>query len=578
MSVAAIQDRDPANRRQRQAQARWLDGRIGRPDHTLFHLLAAGQVAGLIAFVGLLALGLDRLLAMPADPSSGPPPGFHWLLAGMLAATILRSGLRLGAHGLGRRMARRVTASLRDRILATGLSPETRLQSGVGTAEFTAVLTDHLAAASPWFADYLPDRALARIQPLVILIVAFAIDWVTGLLLLLTAPLIPFFSALIGLGTATLAEEQRLQLDRLGQLFLDRIRNLVTLRLFRRVAAETRGVAEASDAYRHSAMRVLRLAFLSSAVLEFFSAIAVASLAIYIGLALLGYLTIGPADTLRFGEGIFLLLLAPEFFQPLRRLAGGYHERAAAITAATALQRLSNRAPSVSARHSHATPLPRPPRLAIRHLEAGWPGGPSVLSDLDVQVESGQWLAVCGPSGGGKSLLAAVLLDWVTPTRGRVFLDGCPMDAINTACLRRSTAWLGQQPHLLPASLRTNLDPGHRQPDDVLHAALKRVALATLPSQLPHGLDTPLAERGAGLSGGEAQRLALARALIGRPRLLVLDEPTASLDPDNSDRVLEALQSLRGEITLIMMTHDDKLAERADRILRLPQGGRNHAG
>lgn len=576
MSVAAIQDRDPAHRRQRHEQAHWLDAQVGRSNHVLTHLLTLGQVTGLIAFLGLLALGLNRLIATPADTSALPPPGFHWLLAGMLTAAGLRSGMHLLVQHHGRRLARQITALLRDRILAAGLTPATRLRSGIGTAQFTAILTDHLSAASPWFADYLPDRALARIQPLVILVIAFAIDWVAGLLLLLTAPLIPLFGALIGLGTATLAEEQRLQLDRLGQLFLDRVRNLVTLRLFRRVAAETRGVAEAADSYRYSAMRVLRLAFLSSAVLEFFSAVAIASLAIYIGLALLGYLTIGPADALNFGEGMFLLLLAPEFFQPLRRLAGGYHERAAAITAATALRRLSELAPTTAAR-SQPNSLQRPPRLDVRRLEASWPSGPSILTDLSMQARPGEWLAVCGPSGCGKSLLAAVLLGWVTPARGRVFLDGRPMDAIDTAGFRQSAAWLGQQPHLLPASLRTNLDPGHRHPDKALYEALDRVALRDLPAQLPRGLDTPLGERNAGLSGGEAQRLALARTLLGQPRLLVLDEPTASLDPDNRERVLATLQSLRGEITLIMMTHDEGAAGRADRILRLNDGGRERA-
>lgn len=576
MSVAAIRDRDPANRRQRLEQARWLDAQVGRSNHVLLHLLTLGQVAGLIIFLGLLALGLDRLLATPADTSPVPPPGFHWLPAGMLAAAGLRSGMRLLTRNLGRRLARRTIASLRDRILTAGLTPATRLRSGVGTARFTAILTDHLTAASPWFADYLPDRTLARIQPLVILVIAFAIDWVAGLLLLLTAPLIPLFSALIGLGTATLAEEQRLQLDRLGRLFLDRVRNLVTLRLFRRVAAETRGVAEAADGYRRSAMRVLRLAFLSSAVLEFFSAVAIASLAIYIGLALLGYLTIGPADTLGFGEGMYLLLLAPEFFQPLRRLAGGYHERAGAIAAASALRPLANLAPSTTT-GSHATSLPRPPRLDVRRLEAAWPGGASVLTDLETQVGPGQWLAVCGPSGCGKSLLAAALLGWVPPIRGRVFLDGRPMDAIDTGACQRTTAWLGQQPHLLPASLRTNLDPGHRHSDRTLYAALDRVALSALPAQLPGGLDAPLGERSTGLSGGEAQRLALARALVGQPRLLILDEPTASLDPENRERILATLESLRGETTLVMMTHDEEAAARADRILRLKNGGRERA-
>lgn len=571
MSVAAIQDRDPSFRRQRREAARWLASQIHRTDHCLLHLAALGQSVTLIAFLALLATGINRLVVSSEGTASALP--FGGLLGGMLLALFLRAGIRLLSDALARRLAREVTASLRADALAAGMTPAARLRMGLGTAELTAVLTNHLAALTPWYTEYLPARALAVIQSLAILIIAISIDWVAGLVLLLTAPLIPLFSALIGMGTATLADQQRHRLDRLGRLFLDRIRNLVTLRLLRAVNAQAGQVATASNDYRHGAMEVLRLAFLSSAVLEFFSAVAIASLAIYIGLALLGYLQLGPANTLGFGEGLFLLLLAPEFFNPLRRLAGGYHERATAMTSAATLRPVAETAPSPRAETIAGTAFPRAPRLSVRRVTAGWPGAPPLIKGLDLTVNAGEWLAVCGPSGSGKSLLAATLLGWAPPVRGQIFLDDRPLHALSPDDFRRTAAWLGQQPHLLPDTLRRNLDPGGHYDDRTLEDALDRVALTPLLGHLPGGLDARLGERGAGLSGGEAQRLALARALLGNPGLLVLDEPTASLDPDNRAHILDTLASLHGTLTLVMMTHDEGAAGRADQVIRLDGRG-----
>ncbi|KAB7624138.1 thiol reductant ABC exporter subunit CydD [Alkalilimnicola sp. S0819] len=562
--LAAVR-RDRAARAQRRAAGRWLNGQTGRPLWLPAYGLPVLDSLLLLAFFSLLAHALNALAFGPDLP--GAP------LLGLLAIAVARALLQAGTEHLAAQAARRILARLRTALHGLALDPAVRLRLRQGPAELSTLLGEQLQTLGPWFREYLPARTRALVQPLLILLLVFMLDWLAGLLLLLSAPLIPLFSALIGLGTSTLAREQQDRLQRLGAHFLDRVRALPTLRLLRRAQTEAAGVGAAAQAYRRSSMQVLRVAFLSSAVLEFFSAIAIATLAVYIGMALLGFITFGPAPELGFQSGLLILLLAPEFFQPLRRLAAGYHERAAALAAAPELQALLAQAPAEEQVKPHSITLRAAPALLVQGLALRWPDSEqAVIEGLNLEVAAGEWLSIRGESGSGKSSLAAALLGWLAPQAGRILLAGRLLADWPAPDLRGACGWLGQQPHLLPASLRRNLDPGGRHADAALREMLARVDLGRALALLPAGLDTRLAERGGGLSGGEAQRLCLARALLPQPRLLILDEPTASLDPAAEQRLLRVLRGLAGGITIIQFSHSPAAGAASDRQLELRQG------
>jgi ATP-binding cassette subfamily C protein CydD len=559
-----------AERPLRRATAKWLTGRapVGRRRLVLaLHLLES------LSLITLL-VGLGHVLATLLTEGAGPAL-LPWLAA-LAGLALLRTGLRALAETYATGLALAVVHDIRHEASARALDPGWRLRHPRQPGELATRLGEQADALAPWYHEYLPARALTAVQPAIILALALHLDWLAALLLLAAAPLIPLFSALIGMGTASLAEQQQQRLVRMGGHFLDRIRALPTLRLFRVAAAEGAEVSRAAERYRESSMRVLRVAFLSSAVLEFFAAVAIATIAIYIGMALLGYIQFGPAAQLDFRAGLTVLLLAPEFFQPLRRLAAGYHERAAALAAAPELRQMLE-SPLEPPGMLPAGPWRRPPAIRCDHLRLTWPGASRTLIDgLQLDVPPGEWLAIRGASGAGKSTLAAALLGLLAPRGGLITVDGRLLSAIAPGELRANLGWLGQQPHLLPASLRRNLDPGGRQGSESLTAALEEVGLGRLLDLLPAGLDSPLGERGAGISGGEAQRLALARTLLPRPRLLVLDEPTASLDPDSARIVLDCLRRQAGGATVIMFSHSQAAVGAADRTLRLV-GGRLHA-
>ncbi len=349
--------------------------------------------------------------------------------------------------------------------------------------------------------------------------------------------------------------------------FLDRIRGLDLIRRSLALDAAGQEVAEAADGYRRLSMRVLRVAFLSSAVMEFFSAVAIGLVAIYVGFALLGFLDFGPAGQLTLFSGLFVLLLAPEYFQPLRQFAQSYHDRASAVAAAAALEPLL-REPSVP--WQEPQPLPADPDPALLRLDRVSlrydPDGPPALDDLSLCVHPGEDVAIVGPSGSGKSTLLALCADFIRPSAG----------SLARAEPARHFAWIAQQAHLFHGSLRDNVLLGAPPltSDVKLVAALRSAGLPVDDPTLPRGLDTPIGEGNRGLSGGQAQRVALARALLSGSRLWLLDEPTSALDPETEDdlltRVLDHARQ-RG-ITILLATHHAAVYRRLGRVVHLDQG------
>ncbi|MCK2183295.1 thiol reductant ABC exporter subunit CydD [Halomonas getboli] len=537
----------------------WLAGLARAERGRLGLAVGCGLVAGIatVAQLVLLAWLVASLLVEGREPSTLFPA--FVALAGLMG---LRALAQWGQETLGLaaslRLRRRARSELLDHLERLGPVGLT----GHHSASLAQRAVDQVEALDGYVARFLPQRYLAVLLPLVILSVVAWLDWLAALFLLLAAPLIPLFMALVGMGAERLNEEQFDAVARLSRHFIDRVRGITTLQLFGRTAAATEEVRAAADDYRRRTLRPLRLAFLSSAVLEFFAAVSIAVVAIYVGFGLLGYISYGPADQLTLFSGLLALLLAPEFFQPLRSLAQHYHDRASALGAAEGMVALLDEAP----RRSGLTPAAPHASRALVELEAVTVSHPErgrVLGPLDLTLAPGEVLAISGPSGAGKSTLLQLLAGFLDPDGGH-----------RRQRAQLEVAWMDQRPLLIHGSLADNLRLAAPVADDAaLHRALVAAGLGELVAGLPDGLDTRLGERGVGLSGGQAQRLALARVFLSEARLVLLDEPSDSLDAESEAVVIEALMALAAEgRSLVIASHRAAPLACADRHLTLRDG------
>nr|WP_282450829.1 thiol reductant ABC exporter subunit CydD [Marinobacter bryozoorum] len=438
-------------------------------------------------------------------------------------------------------------------------------QSSAGT--LASEWLDQVEALHGYYAHYLPQMILSVVVPLLILVTVLWLDWLAALFLLLSAPLIPLFMALVGMGAEKLNQQHMETLGRLSGHFLDRLRGLSTLQLFDYTGPATRDIARATDEYRQVNMKTLRVAFLSSAVLEFFASIAIAVIAIYIGFGLLGYISYGPSTELTLFSGLFILLLAPEFYQPLRQLAQHYHDRATALGAAAQLRQRLNNAPEAAVVPGREVAGSSTAVVELDNVAVSFRDGRTGLEPLSLTIASPQLVAVSGPSGAGKSTLLHLIAGFLAPTSGVVRVNGELPDA-------RPFGWLGQSPFIRQDTWAGNLRMvAPDATDQELTDALDKVGLGELIRQRPLGLDTPIQEGGAGLSGGQARRLATARLFLARYPLILMDEPTAGLDPRSEHCLLEAIRQLRDQgATIIMASHHPAVLNAADRCLTLVDG------
>lgn len=474
--------------------------------------------------------------------------------AGLRTSLAVRSALR---------------AALLDRLYALGPA---WVQQRPGGA-LNAALLEQVEAVDGYFARYRPQQWLATLTPLLIAATIAPSSWAAAAILLLTAPLIPLFMILVGWGARQRQSEQFQILQRMGGHFLDLIRGLPTLRLLdahRRMGDEVAGVA---DEYRQRTMRVLRLAFLSGAVLEFFASLAIALSAVYFGMSLLGYLDFG-----LYGEpptlelAMFALLLAPEFYQPLRDLGTHYHARAEAQAAASDLLAILDESGG-QATGGRRRIGPAAPALTLAEVSFAHRPEAPLLRACSLHVDAGEAVAIRGASGGGKTTLLRLLLGQLSTGAGRILVDGLALDSLDLAAWRARVAWMNQHPRLIAGSLGDNLRIARLNAvDNELVAALDFAGLTPWFAALPEGLATHLGEGGRQLSGGQLRRLALARVYLRRADVLLLDEPTASLDPATEAWVVARLAELRRGRTLILLTHRQAPLGIVDRVVELANG------
>ncbi|RZU99389.1 thiol reductant ABC exporter subunit CydD [Spiribacter vilamensis] len=511
--------------------------------------------AGFIAWLIQQVIMNERPLADFMLPALG--------LIGVVALRPVFASLRSAA---GISAAATVRATVRRRLIHHVESLGPAGLADVSSGELSSQLTDQVDALDGYFARYVPQMTIAVIVPLSIAVAAYSQDWIAASFLLLSAPLIPLFMALVGMGAERLNRDQFLALGRLSGQFLDRVRGLTTLRLFGRTQDAADGIVSGSDEYRQRSMRVLRVAFLSSAVLEFFASVAIAVVAIYIGFGLLGYIEYGPSPQLTLFSGLFILLLAPEFFQPLRTLAQHYHDRATALGAAELLNELESR-PTAEEGFGTGTLLEGENfgtgTLQISGLRVDRVGRGTVLYAESFNVDAGERVLIEGPSGTGKTSLLLAIAGLLPPASGEIdrrFPDP-------------RIGWLGSPPFLANASIRANIRFGNPEADDpmILEAA-RQAGVMEFTERLEQGLDTVVGERGLSLSGGQAQRVALARALVSPAPMILLDEPTNALDATTEAYVLQAINALASEgRAIVISSHDAALRTVADRRYRISE-------
>lgn len=536
---------DAAHRRVR---SRWLrdagGGRRGASALLLLDTVAA------IGFAAALAGGVT---AVPGGLSAMWP--WAVLMAGAGAA---RGGLVLAAMRIGADAAAGVKRERRDRVMRATL--DRAAGRPVDSGELASQAIDAVEALDGWVVRFLPARRAAAAAPLIVLAATACVSWVAALILVAT--LVPFVAAMILAGGAAADESRRqfVALARLSGRFADRVRMLPVVLAFRGEAREADAIGGAAAELATRTMRVLRVAFLSSAALEFFAALSVALVAVYCGFALLGLLPVRVPETLTPGGAFFVLALAPEFYAPMRRLAAAYHDKQAAETAADVLMAIPAPTDPV------ATVAVTAPSLAFRNVVIRYPDSDrAAVAGLSFAVAPGETVALLGPSGSGKTSVLHLLLGLAPLSAGAVMVGDAPLTSLAGAA-----GWAGQHPLLIAGTIRQNLLLANPDADAAaIGDAIAAAGLAPMLAGRARGLDTMIDARGGGLSGGERRRLSLARALLRPAPFLLLDEPTAHLDATAEAGLIATIaRAARGRTTLIA-THSAALAAIATRTIRL---------
>ncbi len=491
----------------------------------------------------------------------------------ILVVILMRSGLAWLRHYLGFQTSARVRRQLRKTLLDYFSATGPRGLANQSSGALASSVLEQVEAMHDFFAHYLPQMSLAVLIPVAILVVVFPLNWIAGTILLITAPLIPLFMALVGMGAKSVNEKQFKSLARMSAHFIDVLRGLVTLKLFNQSRKQAQVIGEVADEYRQRTMSVLRIAFLSSAVLEFFSSIAIALLATYLGLSFLGHIHFGYYHHgANFFAAFFILLLAPEFYLPLRELGIHYHARAQALGATEQIMEVLN-TPLVQVQGGErAIPHSDAINLQLKGVSYAYPEC-EALSDVTLTIDAGQRLAVVGESGAGKSTLLHLIIGFIQPQSGIIEVNGESLHDLALVQWREQLTYLGQNPRLFHGTLRDNIlmakpDASQKALEDVLN----RAHVTEFLEQLPQGLDTVLGEQNFGISGGQAQRIALARAFLKDASLILLDEPTANLDQHSEALVLEGIDALAKSKTLVLLTHRHQTLKSMDKIVVLEEG------
>ncbi len=529
-------------------------------------LLAADAALGVAA--ALLALAQAVLIANVAARAFGGASlaDVSGALVLLAAVVLVRAAITWGFEVAGRRAATSVLSGLRLDLVSRRRCDRPTALDGVESAEVASVAVAGREALEHAYARYQPQMVLAVVVPVAVLLLAAVIDPISAAVMLLTLPLVPVFMWLIGRYTERRADERRRALARLAAHFLDVVRGLPTLRAFNRGPAQVDRIEAVADEYRRATMRTLRIAFLSGAVLELAATLGIALVAVTVGVRLVG-------GGVGLEAGLTVLVLAPELYLPLRNLAAQYHASADGLAVAGRLLDLVDDGPA-PVRGAVAPPRPSEVPIRLEDVSFAYPARPGLVLDrVDVELAPGETVALVGPTGSGKTTVASLLLRLTEPTGGRVLAGDVDLAACDAAAWRRQIAWVPERPTLFRGTVADNIRMGRPEADDAeVRRAAELAGAHGFVAVLPDGYGTVVGDGGRPLSAGQVQRLALARAFVRDAPLVVLDEPTANLDPVAAELVADAVDRLRAGRTVLLIVHRPELARRADRILTLAAG------
>ncbi len=544
------------------------------------------QLTILVSFIsGLLLIAQLYLLAhicYAAYIEKLSPYQLMSYFIGIIMIVFLRSGLAWFREVVSFKAAARVKAQLREDVIThiNALGPIKA--SEVNSGQLISSAMEQVEGLNNFLMYFLPQITLAGLMPLAILVFIFPQSIICGVILLICAPLIPLFMMLVGWGAEGENQKHFQALARMNGAFLDSLHGLTTLRLFDRASTHATTIFAYSDDYRIKTMRVLRIAFLSSAVLEVFSAASIALVAIYLGMGFINSANTHSVwwalDNMTLQGGLFILLLAPEFFLPLRELSTHYHAKTEAMGAALELKKIFSLSPFQQA---EKLTVQAPYRIgeihsiAFKHLNYCYSGRTKrALEDISFTIKKGQKIAIVGASGAGKTTLLNLLMKFIYAENNEIMVNGdVPLNALTEKSWLNEISWLGQHPGLFKGSIRYNLQLANSDAtDEMLWEALKSARLDQEIAGFPENLSTEIGEQYIGLSGGQAQRLALARAYLKPSELLLLDEPTASLDQENERLIMQSLMQNWQDKTVVMLTHRLQFLVQIDHVIVMDEG------
>jgi len=533
----------------------WLKSQKKHAGGWLSKSIALGAINGVLMIVqtALLAMLINNMVFVRQDVTL--------VIVAIVLVIITRAGLGYFSQIYSSRGALAIQGTLRAQLLKAIVQLGPAYTQQQGSAKLAHLLHQGVDSLEDYFAGYLPVVAYCSVIPLAILIAVFPIDWKSGLILLLTAPMVPFFMILIGHKAQQLNQQHWQRLLRMSSHFLDIIQGLTQLKIFNASRREIAAVKAISDDYGDQTMGILKVAFLSSLVLEFLASISIALVAVVLGFRLY----YGNVD---YVFALWVLLLAPEFYLPFRQLGAQYHAKMAGVSAAEDMVLLLKK-PSLTSSHDQFT---GPFSLEFEQVNFSYPDRPTTLSGINLTFDGPGLYAVIGESGAGKSTLIDLLLGFIDADDGQVMINKQPLTRANRDDWLGNCAWIAQQGHIFYGSLSFNVSLTETPDQTRIMSALAQAGLSDFVAQLDDGIDSHIGEGGAGLSGGQAQRLALARAFYRQPSVLILDEPTSHLDLETEQIVSQAIAQYAKQHVVIVISHRLNTVIAAKKIIVLSQG------
>jgi ATP-binding cassette, subfamily C, bacterial CydD len=546
---------------------RALDPRLLRRTRPVRPLLAIDTALGIGTAMAVLlqASLLAHIVARAFD--GAPLRSLRLEFALLVSAFVMRGAFAWGMEVAGRRAAWSVLSELRLALVLKRLREQPAAVDSTGGAEIAAVAVQGVEALEGYFARYLPQVVLASVVPFLVIVWVAFVDLEAALIMLLTLPLVPVFMWLIGTYTQERTRERWQALRELSSHFLDVVRGLPTLRAFGRAYDESATLGVVSERYRLATMQTLRLSFLSGSVLELAATLGVALVAVTAGVRLVD-------GGLGLQAGLTVIVLAPELYLPFRRLGAEFHASADGLAVAERMLALLDAPAAVGPGGPRLAPSPARATVRLEQLSFSYPVREGlVLDGLDLELSPGQTVALVGESGAGKSTVAGLLLGLLEPTGGRISVGGMDLRACQLDSWRRLIAWMPQHPTLFRGTIAENIRLGDPLASD--RAVLEAATLAGADefiSALPGGFATLVGDGERSLSPGERRRIGLARAFLRDAPLVILDEPTADLDPRSVAVVGRAVRRLQMGRTMLLIAHRPELVDTADRVIRLIDG------